>query len=262
MSFLTLAIVGMLFQSFTVLNNEITSLRTVEYDEEIKTAYSFEDCDVSKVSRTDLLQSREKIKNNHFKAELLRNNEVRLTTTILDKPKSEHDIKNLVGKVIKTNGGLEMYDFNGKKINVYDDSKRGEELTMNFPSENIKQFGVFPIPKKPTKEEIVQFSKEGKVYKEINANEFSISSNEGEVIVNTDRLSVEIKPQGDLIPFKSQKTLYSPIDENYSVKAIQLTQTADIMSSGQKRTVLTIKTFKNYRITENGLEVSLNGTKR
>ena len=255
MSFLTLAIMGMLFQSFTMnVDSSRGMKRTVEYDETVKTTYSF-GCDLSQVSKVDLLKSRPVTENKHIRMDINANNEVIITTTNLDQPTSAHDLKHLVQKVVWTGDKTRMYDYKGKEIVIRNQLPSKELFKRTVTNEGLDFFGVKPTLKMPTSQEMVQIRDEGKQVETISSGKFSISDTKSNVTFDVNKKSVDVKLLERSRPFDRMKTYYKDLGEGKSIQAVSIIEREETMPSGQVRTMTVTSTRTNQVVQKDGVSI-------
>lgn len=249
MSFLTLAIMGMLFQSFKPIGEIDGIRRIVEFDEDVTTVYSFPN-GIERVEGTDLIKSLPNEEKRHVKLEVLGNNELRITNTILGNPKGEYDFKNLVAKVVKTNGNMVMYDYDGKIIETHNERAKGLPFMM-VSEQDLPHFGFHQTPRLLTEQEMSQLERAGKTVQSVSRNKYMIVDRNTEVIVDVSELSIEIKPKGSDKPFDSSKTFYMSVDEQgQSLKILNVQEINEVLYSGEERNTKVITTFSNHLIKQ------------
>jgi hypothetical protein len=252
MSFLTLAIFGMLFQSFTMDSVDGTK-KSIGFDEELKTTYSF-GCDISMVSQTDLIQSQSKTVNQHIDHEINSKNEVIITTNILDQPNSEHDLEHLVQKIIWTGDATLMYGYDGREIitNIPVDESQVKRLVSD---EQLEYYGLFPTLTIPSSSDIAQLQQNGYTVNLEGNTVYTISNEEEVVTIDVSKNYIEIRALGMNRLFDKQTTFYKDLGNGKSIKSLTMTEDKDILPSGQERIRTVISTRKNHLIQENGIVV-------
>lgn len=250
-SILTLIIIGLIFQSFKIEDKPSSSIKAVEYDEVVETTYSFPG-DSKKIDQIDLAKSQARNENRHVRAEVLPDYQIVITSTMQERPMAETDSEPLVAKVIRSNDGVEMYNFDGEKIESPTPIDHKNTPQMQITEDQVEFFGVFRTPKIPSEEELVKISKAGKKYTVIDQDKYSITDERMEIIIDPTELSVAYLPKGKNKPFDSSITYFTSIGEGKSLRKMTVTQSTEILPSGQQKVMTVTSTFKNHQIFERG----------